>query len=101
MKILLTTIAGASGRVVRSGHLVVDYELLRNLIVSPQIAIEQMDYSGISRDDLLIAPGIRVDYMANRYLHVGGEYFFYSRDSSVSLFDYERHILGLYAKAQF
>ena len=96
-----TTIATASGRISSSGHVIVDYELLRNLIVSPQISILQQDYTGISRDDLLITPGIRVDYMANRYLHVGGEYFFASRDSSVDLFDYDRHLLGLYAKAQF
>ncbi len=96
-----TTVAGASGRISRSGHVIVDYELLRNLIASPQIRIEQKDYSGISRNDILIAPGIRVDYMANRHLHVGGEYFFKSRNSSVDIFDYERHLFGLYAKAQF
>lgn len=96
-----TTIAGASGRISRSGHVVVDYEVLRNLIVSPQITLEQKDYTGIGRDDILIAPGIQVDYMANRHLHVGGEYFFRSRDSSVDSFDYERHLLGIYAKAQF
>jgi len=96
-----TTIAAASGRISSSGHVIVDYELLRNLIVSPQITVLHQDYTGISRDDLLITPGIRVDYMANRYLHVGGEYFFTSRDSSVDVFDYDRHLFGLYAKAQF
>ena len=96
-----TSVVGASGRISRSGHVIVNYEVLRNLIVSPQISVEQLEYTGISRDDLLIRPGIRLDYMANRYLHVGGEYFFASRDSSVDTFDFESHLLGLYAKAQF
>ena len=96
-----TTIAISSGRISNSGHVIVDYELLRNLIISPQIEVLQQDYSGISRDDLIIVPGIRVDYMMNRYLHVGGEYFFTSRDSSVDIFDFERHLFSLYAKAQF
>lgn len=96
-----TTVAGASGRISSSGHIIVDYELLRSLIISPQISVEQKDYTGISRDDLFITPGIRVDYMMNRHLHVGGEYFFTSRDSSVDIFDYERHLFSLYAKAQF
>jgi hypothetical protein len=96
-----TTVAGASSRLSSAGHVIVDYELLRNLIISPQIRIDHVDYTGIARDDLLVAPGIRVDYMANRYLHFGGEYFFQSRDSSIAAFDYQRHLLGLYAKAQF
>ncbi len=96
-----TTVAGSPGRLSSSGHIIVDYELLRNLIVSPQVRIDQIKYYGIARDDLLIAPGIRLDYMLNRHLHVGGEYFFMSRDSSVDTFDYERHLLGIYAKAQF
>ena len=96
-----TAVASASGRISRSGHVIVDYELLRNLIVSPQVRIDHIDYFGTARDDLLITPGIRLDYMANRYLHVGGEYFFTSRDSSVNAFDYDRHLLGFYAKAQF
>jgi len=96
-----TTVAGASSRHSSAGHVIVDYELLRNLIVSPQVRIDHIDYSGTARDDLLITPGIRLDYMANRYLHVGGEYFFTSRDSSVNAFDYDRHLLGFYAKAQF
>jgi hypothetical protein len=96
-----TTSVGASGRLSSSGHIIVDYELLRNLIVSPQVRIDHEDFSGTSRDDLYIAPGIRLDYMANRYLHFGGEYFFITRDSSIDLLDYDRHLFGLYAKAQF
>jgi hypothetical protein len=96
-----TTVVGASGRLSSSGHINVDYELLRNLIVSPQVRIDHIDYSGIARDDLLIASGIRLDYMLNRRLHVGGEYFFEFRDSSVGILDYDRNLLGIYAKAQF
>ena len=96
-----TTVVGASGRLSSSGHIMVDYELLRNLIVSPQVRIDHINYFGIARDDLFIVPGIRLDYMLNRRLHVGGEYFFTSRDSSVDIFDYERSLLGIYAKAQF
>ena len=66
-----------------------------------QVLIDHINYYGIARNEVLITPGIRLDYMANRYLHFGGEYFFTSRNSSVDTFDYERHLLGIYAKAQF
>jgi hypothetical protein len=46
-----TTVAGASGRMVATGEVTVDHELLRNLLLAANASVTRDDYEGISRTD--------------------------------------------------
>ena len=96
-----TALATSPGRLDASGYLEIDYELRRNIIVSPSINIVYEDYTGIPREDWVVEPGLRLDYLVNRHFSVGARYVYTSRDSNVSVNDFDRHIVGIHAKAQF
>jgi hypothetical protein len=46
----------------------VDYELLRNLILSGNVWVEQDKYNGVDRTDVLYGGGVSADYLINRHL---------------------------------
>lgn len=96
-----TGLAGSVGRIDSSLELVLDYELRRNVIVSPSIAFSHEDYSGISRTDNIINPALKVDYLFNRNFILGLGYSYTLRDSSVSGVGYDRHYVGVNAQAKF
>ena len=96
-----TALAISPGRLDASGYVKIDYELRRNIIVSPSINIVYEDYTGIPREDWVVEPGLRLDYLVNRHFSVGARYVYTSRDSNVNVNDFDRHIVGINAKAQF
>ena len=96
-----STGAGAAARVESSFKAVLDYELLRNLIISPSLRFAHEDYAGLTRTDTVIEPALKLEYLLNRFVAVGGQYVFTSRDSSLTGVDYDRHRASLHAKAQF
>ncbi|HEX2255836.1 MAG TPA: outer membrane beta-barrel protein [Afifellaceae bacterium] len=96
-----TTGAGAVARIESSFEAVLDYELLRNLIISPSLRFAHEDYAGISRSDTVLEPGLKLEYFVNRFLAVGGKYIYTTRDSKVTGNDYVRHQASIHAKAQF
>ena len=96
-----TALATSPGRLDASGYAKIDYELRRNIIVSPSINIVYEDYNGIPREDWVVVPGLRLDYLVNRHFSVGARYVYTSRDSNVNVNDFDRHIAGINAKAQF
>ncbi len=62
-----TTVTGASGRVVATGEVTVDHELLRNLLLEANASVTRDHYEGISRTDYIYSAGFRLTYMINRY----------------------------------
>ena len=96
-----TALALSPGRIDSTGYVRIDYELRRNFIVSPSFNVVYEDYTGIARDDWVVEPSLRLDYLINRHFSVGARYIYTNRDSNVNLNDFERHIVGINAKAEF
>lgn len=96
-----TGLAASAGRIDSSLEVVLDYELRRNVIVSPSIGFTNEEYAGISRTDNVFYPGLKIDYLINRNFSVGGEYAYTVRKSSVSANDFDRHFVSLNAQAKF
>lgn len=88
-----TTEAGASGRLVTTGQIGVDHELLRNLILGANVNLTRDDYEGIDRTDWIYGGSANATYLINRYLRAGLEYNFRERDSDVSDDDFTNHIV--------
>ena len=63
-----------SGIVRNEGSIKLDYELLRNLIVSASADYTAESYSGFDRDDHRITSSIGIQYLMNRYLNVRLKY---------------------------
>lgn len=93
--------AGAAGRIDSSFQAVLDYELLRNLIISPSLRFAHEDYVGLARTDTVLESGLKLQYLVNRFFAVGAEYLFTTRDSNVTGADYVRHQASIHATAQF
>ncbi|HEX9771445.1 MAG TPA: outer membrane beta-barrel protein [Kiloniellales bacterium] len=87
-----TTQAGASGRLVSTGQIGIDHELLRNLILGADVGATRDDYEGINRTDWLYRAGIDATYLINRYLRVGADYDFVTRDADNANNDYTNHV---------
>ena len=92
---------GAVARIESSFEAVLDYELLRNLIISPRLRFVHEDYAGLARTDTLVQPGLKLEYLINRHVAVGAEYVFTTRESNLTGIDYDRHQASIHAKAQF
>jgi len=91
-----------AGRVQDSAKLVVDYEVMRELIFSPSVGFAYNDYENSSLDDFRIEAGAELEYRVNRFISVGSRYkYSYSDVTGPGLTDWDRHLVGVYAKARF
>jgi hypothetical protein len=61
-------VPGSAGYLASRARGSVDYELLRNLILSGNLWVEQDRYNGIDRTDLLTGGGVSADWLINRHL---------------------------------
>ncbi len=90
------------GRVQDSAKLVVDYEVLRELIFTPSVGFSYNNYENSSVDDFRIEAGAELEYRVNRFMSVGSRYkYSYSDVTGPGLADWDRHLVGIYAKARF
>jgi hypothetical protein len=96
-----TSLAGVSGRIDSTLELIVDYEVLRNVILSPSVGFALEEFEGSPREDKTYSAGVKVDYLVNRYLAVGASYDFATKDSNVAGVDYDRHVVAATIRAQF
>lgn len=96
-----TTQAGASGRLVSTGQIEVDHELLRNLILGANIGATRDDYEGINRTDWLYRAGLDATYLINRYLRAGAGYDFVTRSAESSVNDYTNHVFMIRLGLQY
>src|SRR5690606_9395828 len=62
---------GTGGRIQSSVVAQLDYEVLRNLILSGRLRFEQDEYVDSAREDTIWRPGVLVDYYINRNFAVG------------------------------
>ncbi len=77
-----TTIVGAAGIFDTGFGFKVDHELLRNLILSFDIAANNQNFEGIDRSDDVFRTGLKGVYMMNRYMQLRFGISLLSRDTS-------------------
>jgi hypothetical protein len=81
--------------VARLAQLGVDYEFRRNVIFSVTGAYEQDNFQADVRRDNVFSAEAQTRYLLNRIASVSAYYKYTLRDSNISLFDYDKHQVGL------
>lgn len=98
-----SAIAGTSSAIEDRLRLSLDYEALRGLVITPSIAYERLDYTGLGAAGHVLDAGLRAEYAMNRYMSIGLSYDFSATralDSGRSFDDFNRHLVLAYAKAR-
>ena len=93
-----TSVTGVLANAVQLG---LDYELRRNVIVSLAGGYENDRFFGQLRKDNVTTSDTRVKYLVNRFAAVSAYYRYTKRDSDVSVFSYDKHLVGMNVTAQF
>lgn len=94
----------AAGVVSTEVGAALDYELRRNIIVSPSIGFINDDYdsaAAIDRNDDIFIAALQLDYLINRNLSASASYNFRNRSSNYTGLDFTENIFGLFIKLQF
>jgi len=76
-----TGVVGAAGTLSSRASAQLDYEVLRNLIVTGRVNWVKDDYSGVDRKDTYSAAMLGFNYLITRNVGVFGQYNFQTRDS--------------------
>jgi hypothetical protein len=77
-----TTIVGAAGITNTGFGLELDHELLRDLILSFDLSVNNEDFEGIDRSDDIFGMGLEGVYLMNRYLQFRFGINYLNRDTS-------------------
>jgi hypothetical protein len=96
-----TDIAGSPGSIETSFEAAIDYEVLRTLVISPSVGFALDNYISSSFNSRSLWAGINADYRVNRFLSVGFDYRLEEVNYSSGGTDYDRHVVGINAKANF
>ena len=96
-----TSDTSATGVLANAVQLGLDYELRRNVIVSLAGGYEADRFFGQLRKDHVTTSDARVKYLMNRFSSISAYYRYTLRDSDVSTFSYDKHLVGLNVTAQF
>lgn len=78
----------------------IDYELLRNVIVFGSGSFKTEDFQDSPRKDDVTRLSAGVDYFMNRHWKIGGRYDFVSRDSSLPIYSFDKHVVMFNVTAQ-
>jgi hypothetical protein len=78
-----------------------DYELRRNIIMSLAGGYENDRFFGQIRKDNVITSDARVKYLLNRFAAVSAYYRYTKRDSDLSAFTFDKHLVGVNVTTQF
>jgi hypothetical protein len=96
-----TTDTSATGVLANAVQLGLDYELRRNIIVSLAGGYENDKFFGQLRKDNVLTSDTRVKYLVNRFAAVSAYYRYTKRESDVSTFSFDKHLVGMNVTAQF
>lgn len=96
-----TSDTSATGVLANALQLGLDYELLRNVIVSLAGGYETDRFFGQARKDHVTTSDTRVKYLLNRFSSISAYYQFTARDSDIPVFTFDKHLVGLNVTAQF
>jgi hypothetical protein len=93
-----TTSVGVIGNAVQAG---VDYELLRNLVISASGGYEVDQFYGQARKDRVTTTDASIKYLLNRFAAISVFHRYTNRDSDIPTFSYEKNQVGINVTAQF
>lgn len=96
-----TSDTSATGVLANNFQLGVDYELLRNVVLSVAGSYEKDKFHGQPRSDQVSTVDSRIKYLPNRFGSISLFHRFTERDSNVPTFSYQKHLVGFNATAQF
>ena len=98
-----SSVAVSPGMIEDRVRLGLDYELQRGLVLSPWVTAARNDYFEINRTDVAYELGLRIERVMNRYLSIGVNYTYTNTnidDAAPGTDDFDRHVVGVYAKAR-
>jgi len=78
-----------------------DYELLRNVLVSAGAKYTREDFIGIAREDDVVALSLGTKYLVNRWLALGLKGVYENRDSSSPANDFDQYVVWLNVTTQY
>ena len=78
-----------------------DYELMRNVIVSVAGGYETDRFFGQPRKDRVTTSDARVKYLLNRFSSISAYHQYTDRNSDLPVFTFDKHLVGLNVTAQF
>lgn len=96
-----TAETGSTGVVANAVQLGLDYELLRNVVVSLAGSFERDRFVGQLRKDNVISTDSNIKYLMNRFASVSVFHRYLKRDSDIPVFSFEKHQVGINVTAQF
>ncbi len=100
-KVAETTTPDFLGRVDTVVGVELDYELLRNLIVSVGPEFARQDFPNTPRRDDVVRMGVGIDYLVNPIASVAMRYDFVDRDSTLAEYSFDQHVISLNVTAQY
>ena len=96
-----TTTPDFLGRVDTSVGVELDYELLRNLIVSLGPEFARQDFPNTPRKDDVVRMGVGLDYLVSPIAAVAMRYDFVDRESTLAEYSFDQHVFSLNVTAQY
>jgi hypothetical protein len=91
---------GQEGRLDFTAGAQLDYEILRNLILSLEGSYKNEDFLGIARTDDVIKLSAKLDYLVSRSINFGLAYNYIDRSSDIIVYDFDKHVVTLNVTAQ-
>jgi hypothetical protein len=96
-----TTTPDFFGRVDTGLGVRLDYELLRNLIVSAGPKFVRQDFPDSSRKDDVVMVEAGFNYLINPFARLGIDYDYVNRDSTLPEYSFDQHVVTLNVTAQY
>ena len=93
-----TSSSGVRARAVQLG---IDYELLRNVVVSTSGTYENDKFFGQVRDDNVYTSKAEVKYLLNRFSSISLRHNYTQRDSNIPSISYDKHEVSVNVTARF
>lgn len=100
-KIAETITPGFEARVDTSFGAEIDYELLRNVILFSAAKFTEEDFRGSQRKDDVTKVSGGVKYLMNRHAQAGIRYDYVSRDSTLPVFSFDKHVVMFNVTTQY
>jgi hypothetical protein len=88
------------GRLDFSAGAQLDYEILRNLILSLEGVYKNEEFTGTSRSDDIVKLSAKLDYLLTRSFNFGLKYNYIDRSSENPLYDFDKHVVTMNVTAQ-
>jgi hypothetical protein len=96
-----TAVTSSAGVLANAVQLGVDYELLRNVILSAAGGYETDRFFGQLRKDRVTTTDANLKYLLNRYAAISVFHRYTNRNSDIPAFSYDKHQVGINVTAQF